>query len=295
MRINPNPLPDLLAALSANQQQINTDLEEIASGQSVNVPSDNPGAAAALVENAAETSATDRFLRSVGSIQNEMQTADSALSSVVTSLQRAISLGVEGANGTMSPTDRSAIASEVQGIQSQLVSLANASYQGSYLFAGTATQTAPYVAGPNSPSGVSYVGNVHTNKVTVGANYSLQTNLPGSQVFAGGGSDMFQALHDLITSLQSGNGIPAAIDEVTSAYNNVNNQRVFYGNVLNQLNAQQTDLNNQTAQLASEQNTLGAADLPAVIGNLENGQVGRQAALESIGQTIQTNLFDYIK
>src|SRR5690349_6395743 len=138
MRVNPNPLPDVLAALAQTQQQINTDLQQIASGQRVNVPSDNPAAAAELIQNAGQTSEADQFLRSAGSIQGEMQNADSTLNSVIISLQRAISLGVEGANGTLNDADRAALATEVQGIQSQLLSLANVSYQGNFVFAGTA-------------------------------------------------------------------------------------------------------------------------------------------------------------
>jgi len=42
MRVNPNPLPDLLSAVSHTQQQINQDLQQISSGQTINIPSDNP-------------------------------------------------------------------------------------------------------------------------------------------------------------------------------------------------------------------------------------------------------------
>src|ERR1700693_1036904 len=101
MRVNPNPYPDILAAVAQTQQQINTDELQIATGLSVNVPSDNPAAAAELVQNGQQTSQADQFERSVGSIQGEMQNADSALSSVTTALQQAITLGVEGANGTL--------------------------------------------------------------------------------------------------------------------------------------------------------------------------------------------------
>src|SRR5438067_13555541 len=112
MRVNPNPLPDLLSALSQTEKQINTDLQQVASGQRVNVPSDDPAAAAGLIRNADQTSEVDQFLRSLSSISGEMQNADSALNSVVISLQRAISLGVEGANGTQNDSGRAAIANE---------------------------------------------------------------------------------------------------------------------------------------------------------------------------------------
>jgi flagellar hook-associated protein 3 FlgL len=297
MRVNPNLLPDLLSALEGNQQQINTDLEQISSGQSVNEPSDDPAAAAGLVENANQTSQADQFLRSIGSVEAELQNADSTLNSVTTILQQAISLGVEGANGTLNASDQQAIAVQVQGIQSQLVNLANLAYQGNFVFAGTATQTAPYVLDPTSPSGVTYVGNSGVNSITIGTQFTIQTNLPGSQLFSSPGNDAFQALQDLITGLQTGNttAISTAVGEVTSASNYIDEQRVFYGNTINQLDSQTTYLNSDTTQLAQQQNTLGGADMPAVISNLETAEVSRQATLESMSTTLQNNLFSYLK
>ena len=297
MRINPNILPDLMDALSTNQQQINTDLAEISSGESVSQPSDDPAAAASLVLNANQTAEADQYLRSLGSIQSELQSADSTLSTVITSLQQAISLGTEGANGTVNASDRAAIAAQVQGIQSQLLSLSNLSYQGTYVFAGTANQSPPYVLDATSPSGVTYSGNSNSNSVTLGENFSIQTNLPGLQLFSAPGHDMFQAIQDLITNLQSGNtaGISAAVGEVSDASNYVDTQRVFYGNAISQLSSQQTYLNSETTELAQQQSTIGGADLPAVISNLESEQVSRQATLEAISQTQQNNLFSYLK
>jgi flagellar hook-associated protein 3 FlgL len=295
MRVNPNPLPDLLNDLGLTQQQMNSDLQQIASGRSVNLPSDNPAAAAGLVQNANKTSEADQFLRSAGSIQGEMQNADSTLNSVILALQRAISLGVEGANGTLNSADRAAVATEVQGIQAELLSLANATYQGSFVFAGTASQTAPYVLDPTSSSGVKYAGNAGVNNVTVGNHFALQTNLPGSQIFSAPGNDMFQGIQDLITGLQAGTGIDTAVTQINSAYSYINAQRVFYGNAVNQLNAQQTYLNGETTQLAQQQNTIGGADLTSVISHLINAQTARQATLQAVGQTTQTNLFNFIK
>lgn len=297
MRVNPNPLPDLLSAVQQTQQQINSDLQQISTGQRVSVPSDDPAAAAGLVQNAAQTSAADQFLRSIGSMQGEMQSADSTLNSVVAALQRVITLGVEGANGTLSDADRAAIANEVTGVRSQLINLANLSYQGRFVFAGTAIQTAPYVLDATSPSGVRYAGNNLANTVTVGDHFSVQSNLPGSQLLSASGSDMFQALQDLLTTLQSGDttAIGAAVTEVSNAYNYVDTARVFYGNAMNQLDLQQTYLNSETAQLAQQQNTLGGTDLPAAISNLTTGQTSYQATLAAMGRVGQTNLFDYLK
>lgn len=295
MRVNPNPLPDLLSAISQTQEQINSDLEQIATGQMINQPADDPAGAAMLVRNAGQSAEVDQFLRSAGSISGEMQNADSALNSVVTALQRAISLGVEGANGTLNNSDRAALAGEVQGIQSDLLNLANLSYQGKFVFAGTAVQSAPYVQDSSSPSGVRYVGNSEVSSVTVGDHLAVKVNMPGSQLFSSGGTDMFQAVQDLITNLQSGTNIDTAVSEVSDAYNQINAQRVFSGNAVNQLNSQQTFLNSESTQLAQQQNTIGGADLSKVISDLVNAQTSRQATLEALGQTQQTNLFEYIK
>lgn len=295
MRVNPNPYPDLLAALAQTQQEINTDQQQISTGLSVNIPSDNPAAAAVLAQNADETSQADQFQRSSGSVQSEIQNADSTLNSVTTSLQQAITLGVEGANGTLNAADRMTLATQVRGIQSQLVSLANLSYNGNYIFAGTATQTAPYVLAPSSPSGVTYAGNSGVNSVTLGDHFTLQTNLPGSQLFSSSGTDMFQSIQDLINGLVSGTGIAAAVTEVSNASAAIGSQRVFYGNALSQITAQQTYLSSETTQLAQEQNTVAGANLPNVISNLTGAETSLQATLTTIGQTAHINLFSYLK
>jgi flagellar hook-associated protein 3 FlgL len=190
IRVNPYILPDLLAALSNTRQQADTATIELATGSRINKPSDDPAGSAQLISNHDQVSQADSFLHSISSVKGLLQTSDSTLGSVVTALQRAISLGVEGANGTLSASDRADIASELAGIQQQLISLGNTSYQGEFIFAGTST-TLPFVADNTSPSGVTYKGNGGINSLQVGQNYSLQVNQPGSQVFNAGGADMF--------------------------------------------------------------------------------------------------------
>lgn len=182
IRVNPNVLPDLLSALAQTRQQENTATLQLATGSRINQPSDDPAGAAQMVTNRDLGRQADSFLRSITSVNGLLQTSDSTLSSVVTALQRVISLGVQGANGTLSNSDRSDIASELSGVQQQLISLANTSYQDEFIFAGTAT-TQPFVASSTSSSGVSYQGNAGTNSVQVGTNYSLQINQSDRRFF----------------------------------------------------------------------------------------------------------------
>jgi flagellar hook-associated protein 3 FlgL len=294
IRVNPNPTADLLAALAETQRQVDTATLQLATGSRINQPSDDPAGAAQLTQIHERSSQADSFEKSISSVSGRFQTADSTLSSVVTALTRAISLGVEGANGTLSDADRAAVAQELTGIQSQLISLANVSYQGQFVFAGTAV-VQPFVADPTQASGVRYDGNTGVNSVSIGNNYQQQANLPGSQVFSRAGAGVFQAVNDLIVSLNTNSGFDIAVGGVKTAFDYVTQQRVFYGNALNQMDAQQNFLNSEKLNLSTQENTVAGADPAAVASQLVNAQTARNATLAAMGRTPQTSLFDYLK
>jgi flagellar hook-associated protein 3 FlgL len=294
IRVNPYPLPDLLSALAATQQQQNTASLDLASGSRINRPSDDPAGAAQMVSNSGQSNQADTFLRSIASLNGLLQTADSTLNSVVTALQRAISLGTEGANGTLSDSDRADVASELAGIKQQLLSLANTPYQGEFVFSGTST-VQPFVVDATSSSGVTYNGNPGTNKVEVGQNYSLQINLPGSQLFTAASGNVFQSISDLINALQTNNNIGSAVSEVSDAYTHITSQRVFYGNALNQLQAQQNYLNSEKVDLATAADSISATDMAATSTAFTQSQVAIQADLAAMSRISQSSLFDYLK
>jgi flagellar hook-associated protein 3 FlgL len=295
MRINPNIMPDLLAALAKSQDEQNTAMMELSSGRRVSKPSDDPSAAAVLVRNHADSTQDTQYLSTMTTLQSMLQTADSTLSSVVTTLQRAISLGVEGATGTMSSSDRAAVVQELQGIRDQLVSMANAAYQGRFIFAGTANGSRPFTVDGAQPSGVRYDGNSQTNQVTIGEGYALQVNVPGSDIFRHSGADVFQSLQELITGLQNNTATDTAVSQLRNAFDNVTAQRVFYGNALNQIQSQQNYLNNEKLQLSQQEDAVGGADFAAAATRLLTAQNARDATLNVVGRTAQMNLFDYLR
>jgi flagellar hook-associated protein 3 FlgL len=296
MRVNPNFSDDILSDLYQAQSQEDTALQQLASGKLINLPSDNPAGAAELVQNQALQDQTDQYEQNTSVVEGQLQTADSALSSVVDSLNQAISLGTQGANGTNSQADLDAIAQQVQGIQNQVVQLANTSYQGNFIFSGTATSTQPYTLDSSAPDGVTYNGNTDTNTVEVADGNSVQTNLPGSQVFQGTGGDVFGALQQLITALQSGNTatIGAATTAVSTSLNYLSQQRVFYGNGVDQLNSNQTFLQSEQVNLQSEENTVDGANLAQASTNLSNAQTTQSAALAALAKVIPQNLLQYL-
>ncbi|HTQ60237.1 MAG TPA: flagellar hook-associated protein FlgL [Candidatus Solibacter sp.] len=294
IRLNPNPLPNLLAAIQQSEQNANIATQQLSSGRRVNQLSDDPAAASSVVLNHAKSGQDDQFLQNNNTLQPRLQVADSSLSDVVTALTRALSLGTEGANGTLNGSDRQAIAVEVQGIQSQLVSLANASYQGTYLFGGTAVGAQPFTLDPSTGT-VTYNGNTGVASTRISDGNSIQTNLPGSQLFQNASGNVFTAIQDLNTALQTNTNIGGAVTEIQSALSTISTQRVFYGNALNQITSSEDFLNQDKVNLSSQENSLIGADLATASSNLVRAQTAEQATLNAAGRTLSLpNLLSYL-
>ncbi|MGA2049063.1 MAG: flagellar hook-associated protein FlgL [Terracidiphilus sp.] len=144
MRVT-NMVPDIEYSMQQSQQALTTAEMQVATGLRVNRPSDDPTAAANDTVSLAASAKVDQFTSNIDTLLPQLQTADSAISSVVTSLNSAITLGTEGANGS-NISQRPVIAAQVAGILSTVISQANASNSGEYLFGGSASSSAPFVA-----------------------------------------------------------------------------------------------------------------------------------------------------
>jgi len=297
MRVNPNFTPEILADLYISQSQEQTTLEQMATGQLINMPSDNPAGAATLVENMAQQSSTDQFVQNTNTVEGLLQTADSTLSSLVEALNQAISLGVQGGSSTATQQNQQQIAQQVQGIQAQVLQLANTSYEGNYIFAGTATTTVPFTANPSAPDGVTYNGNNNTNTVEIAEGRSVPINVPGSQIFQGSGGDVMGSLQQLVTALQSGNitNIDNATTQLGTALNYVSEQRVFYGNVMDQLTSNQSVLQQEQVNLQSQQNAVDAVNMAQAATNLSQEQVTQNATLAALAKVIPVSLLNYLQ
>jgi flagellar hook-associated protein 3 FlgL len=295
MRVNPNNVPNIIADMQQSQVSLNTALQQVSTGKRVTLPSDDPFASAAMVQNTIETGNVDQYTQNVSSVLLTLQSSDAALSSVVTSLTKAVSLGTEGANGTNSTANLQAIATQVQGLLTSVVSQANTSVGGSYLFGGTSTAT-PYTADPTSPTGYTYNGNNGVNSVAVGDQTNVQVNVPGSQVFSDPSNNVLASLSSLATALQTGTSadIATATSAVTSAINFIGQQRVIYSNSESQVNAQETNLQQDTVTLASQENNLIGVDEATAAVNLSQAETANSAALAAAAKVLPNTLLNYL-
>jgi len=105
----------ILSAIWEAQDNEQTALEQLSTGKRVNLPSDDPAAAAQDVLNLSQQAQVTQYVQTTSSLNGLFQTADSAIGSVITALNQAVSLGTEAANGTLSASDQQAFSSNNQG------------------------------------------------------------------------------------------------------------------------------------------------------------------------------------
>ena len=294
LRVNPDVYSVILNGLQLDNQQQDQALQQISSGQKLNSLSDDPAAAASLVLQRTESSSDTQYLQNISTLTSSLNVADSALSSVVEALTSAQSIGVEGADSTLNSSNRQALAQQIQGIQQEVVGLANTTYNGEYLLSGTATTTQPYVADTSSTSGVQYNGDIKSNSVEISQGEAVPTSLPGTQLFSNAQTNVFQSLQDLYNALNSDGDIAGATTEVQNALTYVSAQQAFYGNTLDRLQSAQSFLTQEQTQLTESESSTLAVDMATAVTDLSQTETTEQALLAAGSKVSQLNLFDYL-
>jgi flagellar hook-associated protein 3 FlgL len=296
MRFIPNLTNNIISNITASDASVQNALQEVSTGQRVNQASDDPAAAAANAQLQAQSAQLDQYTTNGDSVLGQAQTADSILTSVVSLLNQAVTLGVEGANGTASATNRAAISSSVQGLLTNVVGLANTTYQGVPLFGGTNTSSTPFTASSTSSTGYQYNGNSGINQVQIGQATTVQVNIPGSTLFDNPGSSVLGALSNLATALSSGTSaqIGTATAAVTTALNYVSQQHVVYGNTVNQINAQESYLSQDQVTITSQEQSLVGIDSATAIEDLTHAETANSAVLQASAKVLQNSLLTYL-
>lgn len=297
MRISPDSTTYLLNILSAGQEEEQVAMRQMSSGRRVQVASDDPAASAAVSVNLQEQSRQDQYLQSISSVREMLSASDSVLSGVVEALTRAVTLGVQGATGTLSGEERSSLANEVDGIRAQVLSLANTSFQGVFLFSGTQLTMEPFSADETSASGIAYNGNQQVNNVYIGDGHLISTAVAGDSLFMNSAANVFGALQGLANALKNNDSdeVSSATGQVRDALSHVSGLRVTYGSGLNLLDSGEQFLQSAKLQAQKRETDLVAVDPAEAITRMQQAQYARDATLAALARTQQTNLFDYLQ
>src|SRR5690348_1153256 len=136
--------PGFLADLNATEKRISQLNQQITSGVRVNQASDDPRAIASILETQSEIDLTTQAQKNLQQASTVAATADGALASAASLLDKLRSLAAQGANTATSSTTRMSLAEQVKAIEEQLVAIANTQVQGRYIFGGDDPATQPY-------------------------------------------------------------------------------------------------------------------------------------------------------
>lgn len=275
------------------QQNVLTYQNQIASGTTVNVGSDDPVAAGISLRMQQTTARIDRFIANIDLATDQLNSIDNALQDVSDILAEAKRIAVNGANdATMDDTSRSALAAEVTALVTRLGAEANCEVGGCYLFGGTATSQAPFVIDGDD---VSYRGT--TSSQTVSSSGSIETaiTLPGNEVFLTP-VDLFATLAGLRDALAAGDStaVETAIDAIGSASQGVYSASARVGSSGKQLSAMRGILDSVGQTIEEDRSNASETDMAEAAVYLSSANVAYEAALKVAAQISTPSLLDFL-
>ncbi|WP_447603122.1 flagellar hook-associated protein FlgL [Nitrospira sp. Nam80] len=285
----------LLGNLQRSRQQLLQAQEQISSQKKVTQPSDDPAAFGQIVLDKSSLSQTDQWTRNVQFGTARLDAADSALGQVQNVLTRIRELTIQARSDTTSAQGRTTIAQEVRQLHRQLIQLGNTDVGGQAIFAGTETNVTPFVI--SSGDSVTYQGNSESQSIAVGRNQTAQVLLPGSEVFTGPTTNVFDSVSNLLSALESNNaaGIDTAIGALDQATNQISNAQGKIGAMANRLDVTKAALDTTTTTIRQALSNNEDADLTAAITQLSLQQVAVEAASQAFSRIFDTSLLKMLQ
>jgi flagellar hook-associated protein 3 FlgL len=299
MRVDPNYITNLTASLDQSTAEEDTLTSELSSELRVTSLSDDPVAVAQSMLLGSSIAQDDTFVQTASNESSRMQVTDSTLGEVVNQVTTAISTAVGGNNGTLNASDVASVAQALSGIRDQVLSLANTSYQGQYLFGGSDGSVAPFSLDTSTtPATVNYAGDNNVQYVETPGGQKIQVNLPGPSVFGTAGSGVLSSLNQLIADFSGGASsatITTDTSALTTALGQMSSQRSTLDSALNRLQSNSTYVQTEESQLTVAQSNLVAADPSAVASQLSTAETQHQALLSVINALGGSDLFSLMR
>lgn len=307
MKISTRLLFDRASAqMSGVQSKLTQTQAQLAQGKQIINASDAPNQAATIQRLKSILNKQDSYQSSLNTIKARLQGEDTTLNSASNLLVRAKEIAVQGANDTLSLPDRKALATEMQALRDQLLSLANTKdSNGNYLFSGSRVKQPAFVETANGSA--VYMGDQTRMNVRVGEQRSIPINRTGTDAFVpvarpdtdgkNIGVGFFQVLDDLISGLNNakGNDIRRGVGELDALTQGVSLAQAQIGTNLNVVDQQTAVLEDTTLNLKTTLSSIEDLDYASAITKMNQQMMSLEAAQASFAKVSQLNLFNYIK
>ena len=201
----------MLARFSDMNEAIQLRQTKISTGQAINEASDAPIDAVRLSALGEVTSRVERYTTNLTVAQRRLSLGDDTLSSADNLYTRLREVQLSAASDTISASDRASIKLEIDGINEQVLALANTTdTAGQALFGGYATDLEPFVK--NADGSVSYMGDAGDHTLAAGDALRLPTSINGGDVFM---------------RVETGDGVHSVFDLMSSFSNALDASREF--------------------------------------------------------------------
>lgn len=286
--------------LWADENQLQQIETQLTSGKKLNQISDNPQDGAQALTIMDSISQTNQYLRNTDQASAWLSATDNALSGIDSVLQSAQQLAVQGANGTLSTSDRQAMAQQVDALTAEVAQFGNSTYAGSYLFNGADTTQAPFTY---SNGTVTYSNNNQASATAslvrqIGQSTQVQVNTVGHDPSTGQGlfDTIFNAMVGFKQALDNNDtsAIQSSITQLQSAEQTLIQNRASVGARMNQVTTTTSQLTNLQTFLNQSQANLVDADMVQAATDYSQANIVLQAGLTAAGKALPPTLFDYL-
>ena len=292
------------------QSRLNQTQLQLSTGKKILTPSDDPAAAARIIDLNQGIKQTEQYQSNINTARQRLTLEDGVLQNATDVLQRVNELGLQGLNATNSPSDRIAIAVEIEELNQQLVGLANTrNANGEYLFSGFKSATQPFSKDPTVPNTGAYIyaGDAKQRRIQIDSDRQIADGDYGSNVFgtptgplpatvpaAGFISNVFEALDKFATDLRANTPNSASLDDISKSFDKILTVQSSVGTRLNALDNQEghnTDFVLNLKTVLSETEDLDYAE---AISRFNQQTLSLQAAQQSFAQVKKLSLFNYL-
>ncbi len=277
--------------------------DQLATGQRVNTPSDDPLAARRAINARSEIAKNDQYLTNISTISPQLLETETAIRTSVDIVQRVRELTLQGANDTNGQEQRDAIAIEINQLLENLLVQSNTITNGRYIFGGTRTLNEPFAATRDSNgdiTAVSFEGNAEQINIEISEGTTVVSNVPGDSVFnstSASTEDIFQVLIDVRDNLFAGDtaALQDRLGELETAEDQLLVSTARIGAITSRIERVDSNLQEINVQLADVLSDNIDADFAEVTLNLNAQSNAFQAALTAGARVIQPSLLQFLQ
>lgn len=289
----------ILTDIQNAANQLSSTQETLASGKRITKPSDDPFGTSQALTLSSDLASNTQYQRNISEGSGWQGVTDSALSSINNSVQRVRELVVEASTDSSSASSRQAAAQEITQLIDSVKQDADATYEGRYVFAGTASGTKPYAIGGAD----TYAGDNGTVAREIGPGVSVQINVSASSILGSGGGDgkLLDTLRNIVANLNSGttgaiNTLRTSnLDSLDQSLGAISSAQATVGATTNRLQSATSRLQDMAQTTTQMLSNVQDADMAQTMTEFSMQQAAYQAALQAGARIVQQSLMNFLQ